>query len=342
MSATAPTTIPEPAPHAPAPAPAHVPAPADGESVRVNPRYGDGSLETKFLAEQTDLNNLESSNLYLTYHSKTTAEHHKSVYSLRSSFNNREKGLNFWFADAQAKVKGKQSSWTARAILSPNAYFMANYLVKFGHGVSVRAGAETEIGKTPRHFLKVRKEFDNHKVDLFVSGNSTGQVSDLVDTVSFIPKIVLKFKDASHPVKKVKAGLHFDVSVKGKEIVPKDDVKLSTKVRLSEGIFEGSTYIGRALTLDSDWSFYHRLNRHVGVYLNYVGSLRRFDGVKTAGLQAKIPEFGKVRTSLNSHFVLKNSFIYNVHPFASLVQFTQVNVKDHSDLHFGLGLALGN
>lgn len=344
MSTTAPTTTPQttaPAP-TPAPAPAQPAAPAQPETVRYNPRYADGNLETKYLAEQTDLDNLEDSNLYLNYQSCTEDGNHHSHYNLRTSFNNKEKGLNFWFADAKAKVKGKDSSWAARAILSPNAYFMANYLRHFGHGVSVKLGAETEVGKTTRHFLKIRKHIDTHRLTLFVSGNSCGAPSEYVDTVSFIPKLIFKFKDAAHPVKKVKAGLQFDVSVNGKEIHPKDDVKLFTNINLKEGEFCGHTYLGKDLAFDSDLSFYHRLNKHFGVYLSYVGSLRRFDGLKTAGFQVKVPEIGKVRTSINSHYILKNSFIYNVHPFASLVQYTHFNVKERSDLHFGLGLTFGN
>lgn len=315
---------------------------AETGAQRIDPRYADGSLETKFLAEQTDLHNLEDSNLYLRYYSKTVDGPHKSIFSLRSSFNNQEKGLNFWFADAQAKLKTKDSAWAARAILSPGAYFMANYQLKFAHGVSVRLGAETEIGKTPRHFVKLRKEIDSHRVDLFLSGNLAGPAASFVDTVSLVPKVVLKNKDLSSPVKKVKVGVHFDLDIKGKEITQRDDVKLSSKVKLREGVFKGSVFLSRALTFDSDLAFFHKLNSTFGLYLSYVGSLRRFDGVKTVGVQARIPEFGKVRTSLNSQFLLKNSFIYNVHPFASIVQFTQFNVKDRSGLHFGLGLALGS
>ena len=337
MAATAPAPTPEPV------KPTLAPAPKVDETPRFEPRYADGALETKFLAEQTDLDNLEDSNFYLSYDHSNVDGPHKASYHLRSSFNNKEKGLHFWFADAQAKLKTKDSAWAARAILSPGAYFMANYQHHFGHGLSLRLGGETELGKGFRHFWKLRKQIDSHRVDLIVSGPLGGaSAADYVDSVSLVPKFVLKNKNPDSHVKKVKVGVHFDLSVHGKEIVQKDDVKLATRVKLREGVFRGDFFLGRALTFESDLSFYHKVHRNLGLYLNYVGSLRRFDGVATAGFQATLPEFGKVRTSLNSHFVLKNSFIYNVHPFASLVQYTHFNVKERSDLHFGLGLALGN
>lgn len=307
-----------------------------------DPKYADGRLSTKFLADQTDHNNLEHSNFYATYQGKMLSGVHKTKYSVRTSFNNEQKGLDFWFADAYAETKHQGHSWTFRAILNPTAYFMATYKYKLPAGFSVRVGGETEVGKTPRHFVKVRKDLADARINTFLSGDLTCDGSNLIDTVSFKPLYVLKFKDPLSKIKKAKFQATLDIDVSGGQFKQKRDISLATKVKLAEGNVFAQIEVGRDLALNSDIAAYHSVARHFGLYAAYKGSLARFDGLKTIGSQVTVPEFGKIRTSVNSDYVLKNVFMYNVHPFASLVQHTEFNLKTKEDLHLGLGLALGN
>jgi hypothetical protein len=327
---------------------------------RNDPRYADGSLKTKFVAEEIDLEHLEHSNLYFTYLGKEETQHHKLRYNFRSSFNNAEHGLNFWFMDAYAKIKTKNTggAWTARAILNPNAYFLLAYRQKFDQQFALKVGVETEVGQTTRHFWKFSKGFNAFKFTTMLSGDLAlpkkqveGQRVDgptLVDTLSLIPSYKVKYVDPTNPLKKVKVGLVVDLDLKkafdknreDKSFPLKRELKLRSSVKYNDGAFYGEFDLGRST--NADLRVFHNINKSFGLYLSYLGALRNFEGLKTFGWQIRVPDFGKIRTSIDSNWMLKNSFIYRAHPFASIVQFTQFNVKQKSNLHFGLALALGN
>jgi hypothetical protein len=308
-----------------------------------DPKYCYGRFTTKFLADKTDHNHLEHTNFYATYHGKMLNGLYQTQYSVRSSFNNEQSGLGYWFADAYVKIRqpGNQS-WTFRAILNQNAYFLASYKHMLPANVALRAGVEVEIGKTPRYFLKLRKSMESSRVDAIVSGDIRCDGVNIIDTVSVRPRHVIKFKDPLSQVKKVKISGAIDIDVSGGQLKQKRDVALQTKTKLKEGKVFTRIELDRDLVLNSDLAVYHNVTKNLGIYAAYKGSLTRFDGLKTMGTQVKVPEFGKIRTSISSDYLLKNILMYKVHPFASLFQHTQFNVKTNSDLHFGLGLAMGN
>lgn len=334
--------------------PASIPVPEDPKNsalagvaaeddLLTDPKYSYGRFTTKYQADNTDHSNLENSNFYATYNGKMQNGLHQTKYSVRSSFSNETGAQDSWFTDAYVKIRhpGKQS-WTFRAILNQNAYFLATYKHKLPANMGLRCGAEVEVGKTPRYFLKLRKDIQSSRIDAFVSGDIRCDGVNLIDTVSLLPRHVIKFKGDNSQVKKVKISGAVDIDVSGGQFKLKRDVALQTQTKLRDGNIFTNTELDRDFVLNSELAFFQNVTKNLGIYAAYKGSLTKLDGLKTLGTQIRVPEFGRVRTSINSDFLLKNIFMYNVHPFASLIQHTQFNVKTNSGLHFGLGLTLGN
>lgn len=327
--------------------PAPVEPPQEGDSTRSelewNPKYSNGRFTTKYLADDTDCDNLENTNFLASYHGKCESDSHKIKYKVRTAFNNEQAGLDSWFAEACSKVKSAKYTWTVRAVLNPNAYFSAAFKYHLPADSSVKVGLENQLGKIPRHYVRVNKRFNQFKLNLTLSGDCCGQDKNhIVDTISLVPAFIKKAKDENSPFKKIKVYGQLDLDVSEGKIQQKRDFELITHVALKKGFVDATIDLDKKLELYTTFSAYHHVAKHLGLYLAYRGSLTKFDGEKTIGTQITVPDHGRIRTSLNSNMTLKNVFLYNVHPFATIVQHTQFNVKTKSDLHFGLGLALGN
>ena len=315
---------------------------------RNDPRFGNGTLFTKWFTHEIDEENLDRSTLYLSYSGETKDEKHTTFYNVRTAFNNQTSHSSdspFWFAEATAKTRGARGSWAFRGIFNPRSYFLASYKHHFAHEVDLKYGVEAEVGGDPRHFLKASKYFKG--VGLRLKAIVSGQLNslhNLVDTLSLIPEYKLRFRDDKLPIRKVNLSLRTDLSVgQGVPVLRRKPI-LEADVRLKAGHFNAEVAL-EPETLDSEITFYQGLYKQagwgVGLFLNYEGSLRKFDGQQTAGLQVRVPEFGKVRTTVDNQLVLKNSFFYQAHPFATIIQYTQLDLKNRHDIRFGLGLTLG-
>lgn len=315
---------------------------------RNDPRFGNGALFTKWFTHEIDEENLDRSTLYLSYSGETKDDNHTTFYNVRTAFNNQSThsaDSPFWFAEATAKTRGARGSWAFRGIFNPRSYFLASYKHHFAREVDLKYGVEAEIGGDPRHFIKASKYFKGFGLRLkaIVSGQ-LNSLHNIVDTVSFIPEYKLRFRDDKLPIKKVNVSLRTDLSVgQGLPALRRKPI-LETDVRLKAGHLNAEVTL-EPETLDSEITFYHGLYKRagwgLGLYLNYEGSLRKFDGQQTGGLQVRVPDFGKIRTTVDNHSVLKNSIFYQAHPFATIIQYTQLNLQNRHDVRFGLGLTLG-
>ena len=315
---------------------------------RNDPRFGNGAMFTKWFTHEINEENLDRSTLYLSYSGETKDTKHTTFYNVRTAFNNHSTHSAespFWFAEATAKARGTHGSWAFRGIFNPRSYFLASYKHHFKHEIDVKYGLEAEVGGDPRHFLKASKYFKG--LGLRLKGIVSGQINSLhniVDTISLIPEYKLRFRDDKLPIKKVNISLRTDIGVEGGAFKLRRKPILETDVRLKSGHLNAEVTL-EPESLDSKVTFYHGLYKQggwgLGLYLNYEGSLRKFNGQQTGGLQVRVPEFGKIRTTVDNHSVLKNSLFYQAHPFATIIQYTQLNLKNHSDIRFGVGLTLG-
>ena len=137
---------------------------------RKDPRFGNGTLMTKFFTHEINEENLDRSTLYLSYFGDHKDGDHTTSFGLRSSFNQGSDRLPFWFAEASAKTATKKGAFAFRAIINPNAYFLASYKHHFSKNFTAKAGIETEIRSVPKYFVKLHRSFQNFGLLGSISG----------------------------------------------------------------------------------------------------------------------------------------------------------------------------
>jgi hypothetical protein len=258
---------------------------------------------------------------------------------LRTAFNNRAGSPSTWFLDAYGKINSAKSNYTLRAIMSANPYFLIARQWIFPHNTSLRVGLETEIGKSPRHFWKLGFRQDKFKLNAIFSGDlACCHGGNWLDTITLIAKMNHQYKNQKY-LQHAHVRLTADISIQNKGLLRTPT--LFSELKLKDGNVQAEFELSSAL--NSELTVFHNVHKNAALYLNYKGSLKGFSGLKTGGFQLKAADYGKIRTSLDSEWNLRNTFILKAHDFANIVQFTQYNLKAKEGApEFGLGLSLGN